>query len=258
MLVRPRAFPASRQYSRSTGVSVSSNDSVTSVPLPLGSNRYAPGVHRLPPRALDAEHELAAGLTGGDRAVRPVHRAALVAADVAPEPCPDRRASGTVEPFGLEGLRAELPGVGDVAHQPPDPFGRSLDMDGHGISHGMRLRAGGGAARSCGEGSAPACRPSKPPQGCLQLGEGIEANLGLGRLRPSRVDDPPGTPPQVHRDHSWPRGRGVRHCRPDPRRRRCGRPGRRARLPCGRRRRGRVSRLPTGQRWRSAPPAAPP
>jgi hypothetical protein len=37
-LVRPRANPATIQYRRMTGVSASSNDSVTSVPAALGSS----------------------------------------------------------------------------------------------------------------------------------------------------------------------------------------------------------------------------
>jgi len=68
--------------------------------------------------------ELAARLAGGHPAAAPVHRADLVAPNVAAEPRAKRRPGRTVEPFGLDDLRRELACVADVCNEVPDLVGR--------------------------------------------------------------------------------------------------------------------------------------
>jgi hypothetical protein len=108
--------------------------SVTSVPPATGRERVVPVVHR-PVADEHLEPELAGGFTRGHPAGRPVHRADLVALDVAAELRVEGGAGGAVEPLGLERLWREPAGIANVGDEIPDPLRRSRHRDRHCCVH---------------------------------------------------------------------------------------------------------------------------
>ena len=86
------------------------------------------------------EGELAPGITGHHRARRPVDRALAVAFDVATEARADRGTGRTVQPLGLERLRAVAADLRHVAHEVPDLFRRCGDVDSHRVMHVATIR----------------------------------------------------------------------------------------------------------------------